>query len=181
MGWELLKNKGGSISFQNPFLLCPSSLWLDIRTQSVLGTCFTNFYFRFLLHRINYCIVVFEYFFINYCWLNMTKTAWNCKIWWNSEPEGQHDPDWTQMWTLGAWPNPISGFNLGLCLRFHLDPEIGPLFWSYQPIFGPKGLIPTQFGSSGWALRVLNWVRVGPQGRKLGWYDQKIRPNSGSS
>ena len=93
MGWELLKNKGGSISFQNPFLLCPSSLWLGIRTQSVLGTCLINFHFRFLLHRINYCIVVFEYFFTNYCWLNMTKTAWNCKTWWTSEPESQHDPD----------------------------------------------------------------------------------------
>ena len=64
MGWELLKNKGGSISFQNPFLLCPSSLWLGIRTQSVLGTCITNFRFRFLLHRINYCIVVFEILFL---------------------------------------------------------------------------------------------------------------------
>ena len=99
MGWELLKNKGGSISFQNPFLLCPSSLLLGIGTQSVLGTCVTNFHSRFLLHRINYCIVVFEYSFYQSLWLNMTKTAWNCKMWWNSEPEGQQDSDWTQIWT----------------------------------------------------------------------------------
>ena len=149
IGWELLKNKGGTISFQNPFLLCPSSLWLAVRTQSVLGTFITNFHFIFLLHRINYCIVVFEYvFFANYCWLNMTKTAWNCKIWWNSEPKGQHDPDWTQIWTLGAWSKPKSGFNLGLFLRLHLDPKIGQIFWSYQPIFGPQGLTLTQFGPS---------------------------------
>ena len=62
-GWMLLKNKGGSISFQNPFLLCPWSVWLGIRTQSVLGTSITNFHFRFLLHRINYYVVVLEYLF----------------------------------------------------------------------------------------------------------------------
>ena len=103
-------------------------------------------------------------FFTNYCWLNMTKAAWKCKIWCNSEPEGQLDPDWTQICTLGAWPNPKSGFNLGLFLRFHLDPKIGPIFWSYQPIFGPQGLTLILFGPSGseiWlglAHRVKNWV-----------------------
>ena len=100
----------------------------------------------------------------------MTKTAWNCKIWCNSEPEGQLDPDWTQIRTLGAWPNPKSGFNLGLFLRFHLNPKIGPIFWLYQPIFGPQGLTPTnldpQGGPSGseigsrLALRAKNWVGI---------------------
>ena len=37
---------------------------------------------------------------------------------------GQPDPDWTPICTLGAWPNPKSGFNLVLFLRFHLDPKM---------------------------------------------------------
>ena len=93
-------------SFQNPFLLCPGSAQLAIRTWSVLGTTITKFHFRFLLHRINSCFCILVPFFTNYCWLNMTKTAWNWKIWWNSKPEGQSDPDWTPIWTPGAWPNP---------------------------------------------------------------------------
>ena len=159
MGWELLKNKGGSISFQNPFLLCPSSLWLGIRTQSVLGTCITNFHFRFSLHRINYCIVLFEYFFNHYCWLNMTKTAWNCKIWWTSESEGQHDPDWTQIWTLGAWPTPKSGFKLGFF------PRLLVLTWIWSNLL----IIPAQF----LALRAnpdpIQDPEGPPLGSKLGW------------
>ena len=48
-----------------------------------------------------------------------------------------------------------------------MDPEIGLIFWSYQPIHGPQGLTLTQFGPR-------NWVRVGPQGQKLGLYNQEI-------
>ena len=71
---------------------------------------------------------------------------------------------------FGPWgpdPTPKVGSIWGLFLRFHLDPEIGPIFWSYQPIFGPQGLTLIRFGPQ-------NWVRVSPQGQKLGWYNQKI-------
>jgi hypothetical protein len=59
------------------------------------------------------CFWILVPFFTNHCWLNMTKTAWNWKIWWTFKPEGQPYPDWTQIRTLGAWPNPKSGFSLG--------------------------------------------------------------------
>ena len=45
--------------------------------------------------------------------------------------------------------------------RFHPNP-----IWTLR--VGPQG------GPSGWALRVRNWLRVDPQGQKLGWYNQKI-------
>ena len=106
----------------------------------------------------------------------MTKTAWNCKIWWNFEPEGQHDPDWTQIWTLGAWPNPKSGFKLGNIARL--------LAWTW--ISSDFLIIPTHF----FTLRANpnpisdpegpNWVRVRPWGPKMGWYDQNIGPIWGS-
>ena len=57
------------------------------------------------------------------------------KIWWIFEPVCHPDPDWTRIWTLGAWTNSKSGFNLELLLRFQLEPEIGSilesttLFW----------------------------------------------------
>ena len=47
-----------------------------------------------------------------------------------------------------------------------MDPEIGLIFWSYQPIHGPQGLTLTQFGPSGseiglgLALRVKKWVGI---------------------
>ena len=106
----------------------------------------------------------------------MTKTAWNCKIWWNSEPEGQHDPDWTQIWTLGAWTNPKSGFKLGI---FH-----GLLAWAW--ICSDFLILPTQFFTlMANPIPILdsegpNWVRVRPWGPKMGWYDQNIGPISGS-
>ena len=31
-GLRITQKKGGSISFQNPFLLCPTSVWMGIRT-----------------------------------------------------------------------------------------------------------------------------------------------------
>ena len=50
-------------SFQNPFLLCPGSAQLAIRTWSVIGTTITKFHFRFLLHRINSCFCTLVPFF----------------------------------------------------------------------------------------------------------------------
>ena len=69
-GVRITQKKGGSISFGNPFLLCPINVKLGIRTQTVLGTPLTNFHFRFLLHRGKYYIVVFcSLFFYNQLFL----------------------------------------------------------------------------------------------------------------
>ena len=134
-------------SFQNPFLLCPGSAQLAIRTWSVIGTTITKFHFRFLLHRINSCFCILVPFFTNYCWLYMNKTCWNWEIWWNSKPEGQPDPDWTQIWTPGACPIPKSGltFEFFLSLNLKLDTLLGytnPSFVPKGPPIGPK---PTWF------------------------------------
>ena len=106
----------------------------------------------------------------------MTETAWNCKIWWTSESEGQHDPDWTQIWTLGAWSTPKVGSNLGFF----------PTLLAWTWIWSNFLIVPTQFLT----LRANpnpisnpecpNWVRVRPGGPKMGWYDQNIGPISGS-
>ena len=106
----------------------------------------------------------------------MTETAWNCKIWWTSESEGQHDPDWTQIWTLGAWPTPKSGFKLGVFPRL--------LAWTW--IWSNFLIIPTQFLALRANLDPISdpegppWgsklVGVRPWGPKMGWYNQNIGP-----
>ena len=139
MGWELLKNKGGSISFHNPFLQCPSSLWLGIRAQSVLGTCITNFHFRFLLHRINCCIVVFEYFFLPII------VDW---IWPKQHENARSDVTLSLRVNLtliepkfGPWghdPTPKVGLIWGYFLDFTWIPKLDQYFGYTNPFLDPK-------------------------------------------
>ena len=82
------------------------------------------------------------------------------------EPKGQHDPDWTQIWTLGAWPNPRSGFKLGIFPRLLAWTWNWSDFWFYQPNFRPWGPTLSQFRTLGvqigfeWDLGVWKWAGI---------------------
>ena len=54
-----------------------------------------------------------------------------------SGPEGQPDPDWTQLWTLGALPTPKSGW----CyfLDFSLNQKLDTFFGQASPNLDPEG------------------------------------------
>ena len=72
----------------------------------------------------------------------MAKRASTWKNLINFESDGQPDPDWIRIWTLGYCTTPKSGFNLRLFSKFKYELKIGPIFWSYQPNYRPWGSIP---------------------------------------
>ena len=95
-----------------------------------------------------------------------------------SGPEGQPEPDWTQLWTLGALSTPKSGWCY--LLDFSLNPKLDTFFGQASPNLDPEGPLhlsfepwwPTPHESTLWAIWVLHHRvesgQVGPSGSKLG-------------
>ena len=92
------------------------------------------------------CFSILVPFFTNHCWLNMTKTAWNWKIWWTFKPEGQPDPDWTQIRPWGPDPTPKVGSIWSYFLDFSLNPKFDPFFGQANPNLDPEGPTPPDLG-----------------------------------